>query len=408
MSADRFGLARKHRSGPVAGFTLIELAVVAMVITLGAVWLAGRWQNQVEDAGAEATAAYLMTVRGATQALMVHYHEPLLGQPGDPPQVVPPFLAGAWPLRLDLAHLQQALPEGGPGFLPAGFPATPPLGGGVGIQLERQGSCPGPGCRLAGFVHTLAPLRAGGTDHSPELVGALMLATAGYGVHAPPGAPDRLRGALLDVANPVGAVPGIVGVVASLEATHFHQFVRQGDSRPVRLQNRLSVAGPVATGGGVQLLTAVTPGAACTLAQGYARTLAGTLASCLSGIWFELDRHVIQGIQGGLVEGDRVPQPECPPPAVAFAHLALETLDVEVPGDRIQVRGAVAGSFSGGGSTDAAGNVTVTGSFGGNLSSTADSRLQVRQGVSLVDGRVRFDDPGGTARAYAIHGCRQG
>lgn len=399
------GAARARRAG---GFTLLELSVVALLLTLAAAWLAGRWQNQVEDAGAEATANYLMMVRGATQALMVHYFEPLLGYAAGPAPALPVFLQGAWPQQFGVAELQQALADGEPGFLAPGFPAVPPLGEAVRVRLWREGTCPGSGCRLLAVVHTVAPLRSGQADYSPALVGALMLATAGFGAHAPPNAPERLRGALLDIVNPMGPVVGIVAVNASLEATHFHQFVRQGDARPIWLQNRLSVQGEVATATGLTLDTEVAVGGPCNLPRGYARTASGTLASCLSGAWFELDRYVVQGMTAALREGDIVPAAQCPPPAQPFVHLALMQLDVQVSGSQIQVQGNVTGAFSGSGSADPAGQVAVSGSFSGSLSSGAASRLQVNQGVSLQAGQVRFSDAGPQARAYAVYGCVHG
>lgn len=389
-----------------AGFTLLEVGIAALVVMLGVVWLAGRWQTQVEDAAAEATAAYLMTLRGATQAMMVHYFEPLLGFPApDPSRELPAVLAGAWPKTLSVGDLQQAEPAGGGAFLPAGFPQRPPLGAGVQVHVMREGSCPGQTCRLRALVHTTDALRATGLDHSPELVGAFMLATQGYGAHAPGHAPERLRGALLDVANPAGPVAGVVAVTADLEATHFHQFVRQGDSRPIRLQNTLDVEGQLSTSSGLRLNTAVQPGAACSLPQAYARSQSGALATCLSGVWFELQRYVVQGWQADLGEGDALPQPQCPSPLQSFLRLVMQRSAIDVGGHDIDVRGRLSGSFSATATMDGSGQVSVSGSVGGDLASTSESRLRVRQGVSASGGRVRFENPGDGPLALAIYGC---
>lgn len=377
---------------------------------LGVVWLAGRWQTRVEDAAAEATAAYLMSLRGATQAMMVHYFEPLLGFPApDPSRELPAVLAGAWPKLLSVGDLLLAGPvsavAGAGAYLPTGFPQRPPLGAEAQIRLTREGSCPGETCRLQALVHTTEPLRATGLDHSPELVGAFMLATRGYGAHAPAHAPERLRGALLDVPNPVGPVAGVVAVTADLEASHFHQFVRQGDSRAIRLQNTLDVEGQLSTSSGLRLNTAVQPGAACSLAHTYARSQSGVLATCLSGVWFELQRYVVQGWQAELGEGDALPQPQCPSPLQPFTRLVMQRSVIEVGGHDIDVRGQLSGSFSATAAMDGSGQVNVSGSVGGELSSTAESRLQVRQGVSASGGRVRFENPGEGAQALAIYGC---
>src|SRR5690606_9668721 len=106
------------------------------------------------------------------------------------------------------------------------------------------------------------------------------------------GAPQRIRGAVFNVPNPVGAVPGIVAVSAALDTTMFHQFVRQGDTRAVWLQNSLDVAGPLTSRTGLVLETGVTPGAACDRDGMYAASSRQTLAVCLSRVWFELHRYV--------------------------------------------------------------------------------------------------------------------
>src|SRR5690606_2119023 len=149
-----------------------------------------------------------------------------------------------------------------------------------------------------------------------------------------------LRGALLDTENPMGELTGVVAVTASLDATHFHQFVRQGDSRPVRLRNTLSVAGEMTSRTGMRLDTAVVPGAPCAPEGLHARAVAGTLAQCLTGIWFERDRCVVQG-WNLLAPGDEVPAPACPPGLQGFSQLSVAQLDTLIDGEAIEVRGRV-------------------------------------------------------------------
>ncbi|MCK9511917.1 MAG: hypothetical protein M0R28_11890 [Pigmentiphaga sp.] len=398
------------RRQPAAGFALAELALAALLLTLSAIWLAGRWQNRIDDAGAEATAAYLMTVRGAVQALLVRHFDTWTGQPPDeegmeslPPEV----LRQPWPLVFGPEVLSLPAANGGAGLLPPGFPAAPPLGEGVAVRIRQEGVCPGADCRLEAYVHTLAPLRKdAAAAYSPELVGAVMLATQGYGAHAPPGHPGRLRGALLDTENPLGEVAGVVAVTASLDATHFHQFVRQGDSRPVWLRNRLSVAGEMASRTGLRLDTAVVPGTPCPSDGLYARAVAGTLAQCLTGIWFERDRYVVQG-WSLLAPGEEVPAPACPPGLQGFSQLGVAQLDVLIEGEAIDVKGRVEGILTGSGNSDAAGQVSVSGSFGGDLASTPDSRILLEQPVRVENGRLSMPGAGPDARAQVVYGCIQ-
>src|SRR5690606_21499507 len=103
--------------------------------------------------------------------------------------------------------------------------------------------------------------------------------------------------------NPAGPIPGIVGVTASLDATMFHQFVRHGDTRPVRLRNTLDVSGLLSAETGLKLETHVVPGDACVAEGAYAQTNRQLLAVCQTGIWFELTRYTVQGIVHELANG---------------------------------------------------------------------------------------------------------
>src|SRR5690606_13438640 len=83
------------------GFVLLELAIAALLITLGAIWMASRMSSEVQDAGARATASYLLNVRGAVHELLVHYFDVLAGyETGDPS--VPGFLQQSLPLDISI------------------------------------------------------------------------------------------------------------------------------------------------------------------------------------------------------------------------------------------------------------------------------------------------------------------
>jgi len=396
---------------PQRGFALVELAIAAVILTLGAIWMATRIGNDVQDAGARATARYLLSVKGAVQAMTVEHFDHLAGYPPPahgvaPPAAVPGWLLGPMPLDVDIVQLRQPRVDGQPGYLPADFPDTPVYGEGARARIWREGSCPGESCRLQAIVHTTAPVRAAGEPaYSPELVGQVMMATEGYGGHAPPGAPGYIRGAIFNVVNPAGETAGIVAVSASLDTTLFHQFVRQGDTRQVWLQNTLDVAGAVSTATGLALNTAVQAGGHCTHEGMYASTARQSLAVCMTGVWFELTRYVVTGIAGDLVSGATLPPPQCQGGMQPFVRVALQSLDVTLDGANIDVRGRVSGSISGGGSVSETGSVSVSGSFEGDIYSTADSRIRVAQRTGATAGVLDISEAGPQARAYAIYGC---
>lgn len=395
---------------PQRGFALIELAIAAVILTLGAIWMATRISNDVQDAGARATARYLLSVKGAVQAMTVEHFDHLAGYPPPPgvtaPPAAPDWLFGPMPLDVGIAQLRQPRADGQPGYLPAHFPETPVYGDAVRVRIWREGSCPGESCRLQAIVHTLAPVRASGElAYSPELVGQVLMATEGYGGHAPPGSPGYIRGAIFNVPNPAGEVAGIVAVSASLDTTLFHQFVRQGDTRQVWLQNTLDVAGAMSTATGLMLNTAVQAGAPCTQEGMYASTARQSLAMCMTGVWFELTRYVVTGMAGDLVSGETLVPPQCQGSMQPFVRVALQSLDVTLDGDSIDVRGRVSGSVSGSGSVSETGSVSVSGSFEGDIYSTADSRIRVAQRADATAGVLDISKAGPQARAYAVYGC---
>lgn len=393
------------------GFALVELAIAAVILTLGAIWMATRISNDVQDAGAQATARYLLSVKGAVQAMTVEHFDHLAGYPPPPagvgPQpVTPVWLLGTMPLDVGIAQLRQPRADGRPGFLSADFPDAPVYGEEVRVRLWREGACPGESCRLQAIVHTMAPVRASeDLDYSPELVGQVVMASEGYGGHASPGAPGYIRGAIFNVPNPVGEMVGIVAVSASLDTTLFHQFVRQGDTRQVWLQNTLDVADAISTSTGLTLNTAVQAGASCNREGMYASTATQSLAMCMTGVWFELTRYVVTGMAGDLVSGAALAPPQCQGSMQPFVRVALQGLDVTLDGSSIDVRGRVSGSISGGGSVSETGSVSVSGSFQGDIYSTADSRIRVTQRAGATAGVLDISEAGPHARAYAIYGC---
>ena len=86
--ASRVVMIRRLRQ---QGFALVELAIAAVILTLGAIWMATRISNDVQDAGAQATARYLLSVKGAVQAMTVEHFDLLAGYPPPPPGVASPI-----------------------------------------------------------------------------------------------------------------------------------------------------------------------------------------------------------------------------------------------------------------------------------------------------------------------------
>lgn len=398
------------------GLVLLEIVIGMALLTMASGWLAARYVAALDDAAAMATGRYLLTVRGAVQALTSEHFGQLTGVPvaaGAADEVpLPAWLVAGPVVDVAASLLREPRAPGQAGFLAAGFPANPPLGGEARIRIAQVGTCPGADCRLESLVYTRDPIRTPGqTGYDASLLGQVMLATEGYGGNAREPEPGRLRGPLFDQPNPQGAVPGIAAVTASLEATLFNQFVRQGDTRPVWLRNTLSVAGEVQTEAGLVLATAVVPGSACAVERAYASSAHHTLAVCRGGLWFELTRYVVTWRAAALADGAQIPAPACPVGASAFVQVALRDVDVDMRGADVQVRGALNGTVTGTGAVSSTGAVSVAGQVQGTLSSTPDSYVRVRQHAQALGSgpwTVRIEGAQSGARASAVVGCQLG
>lgn len=236
-----------------AGLTLIELSIVASILTVMTVIAAGKLMQEINDAAAQATGTYLLTIKGAMDAFLVKNYEQLVH--------AEPISEVLDPLAPTLSELR------GAGFLNGGFPERTPFNQAVAIRIERSGTCPGSACRLDALVHTITPLQtAGSSEPNSDLVAQVVLSSAGFGGAAYMGDPGHIRGATYTVDNPMGATTGIVAVVASLDTTQFHQFVRIRDSRNPDLQGELSVQGNVQLHGTLAMRNAT--GIACVSADG--------------------------------------------------------------------------------------------------------------------------------------------
>ena len=227
-------LQRGSRAFRQRGFTLIELAIAASVLTVITVISAGKLMQEINDAAAVATGTYLLTIKGAMDGYLIKHYEPLSGQSGT---AVPEVAAGFSPTLIELRRL---------GFLQSGFPDRTPFNQGTAIRIERSGECPGTQCRLDALIYTTTPLQLPGSiEPDGDLISNAVMSSGGYGGASYAAAATAIRGTSFSTTNPLGAVPGVVGVMASLDTTLFNQFVRLRDRRDPDLQGNLTVKGTV-------------------------------------------------------------------------------------------------------------------------------------------------------------------
>lgn len=408
------------------GFMLPSLLLVVVFLGVLGVIEARRQLWSTYDTLAVSTGAYMTTVRGAVIKGLGTYEAVLgLADISKAPVGLYPT-PPAWAVFTGEEQTVQVRDLKQSGLLPAYFPERAPLGRSVYVKLLRPaGICPGVGCEVRAFVVTCWPITTplqrtafdpttcpaapATLEYNERLIGGVLASADGFGGTNVRDA-TRLEGTLMNVAETVLGIPaasaGHVVVAASLNATSFDQFVRQGDTRAIFLSNTLDVAGALSTDTGLLLNNQIEGGQPCDREGMYTTSLVGNLTQCRGGQWFELTRYVVTSMQT-LANGAAVPLPLCPGGNVeAFTQASLETLDVTMTGTDINVRGNVNGSLTASGAVDRSGNVSMTGTYTGTVVSSPDSSIRVSQGVDVSSGTVVINSANPNALATVISGCR--
>lgn len=251
---------QRRRRQAQAGIGLISIAVGAVILMLVATWGAGKIKDELDDAVAESTGTYMLSVKGGLDAFLsstfddiarADYDAVRAGTPAGPggsgrpayPSFRPSGTAadGSQEFTLAIEDLRTAR------NVPAAFPSRTPSGSAALVKIIRSGdaTCPGTSCRIDGLAYTARPLSSGfGSKGDPNMIGQFLMSTEGYGLAAMIGEPAQLRGSTGSFANPVDSgTDGIVGVHSLLDTTMYEQFVRFRDRRDPDLQGDLTVAG---------------------------------------------------------------------------------------------------------------------------------------------------------------------
>lgn len=407
------------------GFTLITILVMLMVMSLLAVFAGQKLTTALYDSSAEATGKYLLMVRGATlEALSRHQDVFALVDTSAAPAGMYPTAPG-WAnfvgptATISITDLKTA------GFLKADFRDRPPLGHSVHVKFFRDMAlCPGVGCEVRAYVYTCWPITKqrspsdgdlvtcpapSAAEYDIGLLGTAIRATDGFGGSNGIVA-SKINGSLFSFPTSDLDIPSSSGghlvVSASLNSTMFNQFVRQGDTRHIYLNNNLSVAGQISTDKGLLINSDVVVGSDCDTESLYGTSNRDSYVMCTGGKWFELTNHVVMATQL-LANGAAVTPPTCSSPTMQpFSYASLAAVDVTMTGTDVNVRGSMAGNVTGDGTVSQNGYVSVFGSYTGLISSLPDSSIRTTQGVGIVGNVLIITpaDPG--ARALVIQGCR--
>jgi prepilin-type N-terminal cleavage/methylation domain-containing protein len=285
------------------GFVLVELIVAMLLATLVAVWGANVLANRIDDASAQANAAWMLSVKTAVQAYLARYG-PMLAM-ADRPAALTGYVDWAAPT---LAELKSD------GLLSAGFPQRIVPGGSAAIRVLRQGSCPGTDCLVDVLVHSEAPfLRRGTSQPDEQMVAQWMLATQGWGGWVSPTEPGVLRGPTYRLSNPpaggAALAPGTVALAILTGQAGDLDYLRVRDTRDPDFQGSATVKGDVAAAADLRvgkylyLDTFEVPGTPCSLPGAVARELEGGLLICRGEQWSTASRTGGGGFSTNLEHG---------------------------------------------------------------------------------------------------------
>lgn len=415
------------RSNKQGGFGLTSVMMAILVSTVLGALAAGKFATVVNDTAAEATGTYLLAVRGAVlKTLSEHTHAYTNVNTATAPSGTYPT-APAWATFTGATRTISVPDLKAAGLLRSDFPDFPPLGRSAHIQFRRTGTCPGSTCQVEAVIYTCWPISAtrpvgavdvttcpaapAGMGFEASLAGRVVMATEGHGASNTV-YPARLTGTLFNATTaslglPAGSA-GHVAVLASLNNTLFNQFVRQGDTRHIYLNDRLTVEGVAQSNTGFLSNTAAAVGGACTEEGVMAMSSRQSLLMCKGGSWFEYTNHIVTSSQE-IPHGGTATAPFCPGANLQPFYMAsLKNTDITVTGSNINVRGTHDGTITGSGWTNAQGRVSVNGTFSGTFASQPTSSIRVAQSVTVnPTTRVVTISPNGFgARALVVAGCR--
>lgn len=212
-----------------SGFTIVELMVALAISGVLAIYAAQKIRADSEEAIAQASGLYIKTVSDALQAhTLLHFNE----------------LANGTDVTSTVADLQPTIPElVAQGRLNPGFPSGPnmvPSRQSLVLNITPAG-CPGPGCSLTISACTTTPVTLGGPITRFDLASTMVSSMGGAGGQSLIGSGNIVRGPVMNIPNPNGAVEGVVCGGSIVDTALFQSFVRIGDTRDPNLQGNLSV-----------------------------------------------------------------------------------------------------------------------------------------------------------------------
>ncbi len=274
------------------GFVLLELIVAVLLATLLAVWGAQSLVNRLNDASAQAHAAWMLSLRQAVQGYIERHADALARADHQPALAAAGYADWARP---GIAELKAGA------LLASGFPESAPAGGGATVRLLRHGACPGNDCRIEALIHGNAPFLHKTTGHVDEQkVAQWLMASQGWGGWVAATRPAVIGGAAFEYANPSwpGAPlpPGTVALAVTGDQLRHLDFLRVGDARDPDFQGGATVQGSIETGADLRVQRYLYMGtpeqalASCVETGAISRSSDGGMLVCRDQRWRPMQR----------------------------------------------------------------------------------------------------------------------
>lgn len=231
------------------GFAMFELVLAIALAGMVGIWAASAWMRQVDDALAQATGIWMLTVHGAMNQMLRRHSDFMSGLTGD--------LSGAAQYadlyQPTIAELIRS------GHLPKGFALRPPIPYQVSIRVSApEGDCENMGCRIEAltFASPLSDQQKQASDITR--IGKILAAMEGVGASVHPLKSDRIKGPILDIPNfhdgkmvslPVGSIVS----KSFYDSSKFGHLVRREDRRNTTLEGKLKVKKGIVSESDIQI-----------------------------------------------------------------------------------------------------------------------------------------------------------
>jgi len=259
-----------HRRKRNYGFAMIELILAISISAILAIWANQELANKSQESIARGGGTYLMMVAQAVERhVFVNFPALAAGPPGND---VAGTANDLQPTIQEMINL---------GRLRAGFPLGMPTRQVARIDLTRVG-CPGAGCQITSTVCTTTPVTLGSGVTRFDLATAMLEEQNGRGGQARYGDGANIRGAALNVPNPMGNVEGIVCGSSFIDVGMFDAFVRIGDTRDPALAGPLTVAGATTFNGATAINNTLNVQGPATLQNNLTVNGSATVGPCIN------------------------------------------------------------------------------------------------------------------------------